>query len=135
MDASIVVGILGFAGIVSGGIFTWRGNRAVKQIEAESSPYEVLANRVEKLEKADSEKFEQIRCLQKAADERDRLMRVTVEFIDALGEWIAGGQRGKAPKPPAALRDRIKAGLWDTDPNGIPAVPDDGQPGDPAKLT
>ena len=130
MDASIVVAILGFAGIVAGGIFTWRGNRAVKQVEAEESPYDALAKRVTDLEISDAKKYKQIQCMQRAADERDRVLTKTVEFIDELGRWLAGGQRGKAPKPPAILHDRIEAGLWDTDPNGIPAVPDDGQPGD-----
>lgn len=116
-DTSVIVAGITTIGSVILGVFVWRGNREVKRQESEASPYDALADRVVALERSDEEKHRKIRCLERALDERDRITRAMAEFIDELGEWLAGGQSGKAPKPSAAMHDHINPDLWDTDPD------------------
>lgn len=121
---SIIVAGLALAGV----IYTGWSSRRQADAEGTKSPYEALATRVAQLEESDRAKHAEIQCLRRAVDGRDDIIHALVEFVDDLGAWLSGGQRGKAPRPSAVLHDHINADLWHSDPHGIPAVPDDGQP-------
>ena len=121
---SIIVAGLALAGV----IYTGWSSRRQSDAEGTKSPYEALAARVAQLEESDRAKHAEIRCLRQAVDGRDDVIHALVEFVDSLGAWLSGGQRGKAPRPSDGLHDHIRTSYWHTDPDGIPVVPNDGQP-------
>lgn len=136
---------LSLAGVVAVAVIGGRNARRTALVTATTPAYAELVEevrqyrrdsredreRIDQLEDANRALEKRTRCMEKALDDRDRITRAMAEFIDSLGEWLTGGQRGKVPRPSAVLHDHIQADLWHSDPHGIPAVPDDGQPFDP----
>ena len=55
---------------------------------------------------------ERLDALEDELDTVKRLQRVAAHFIDRIGLWLAGGQRGPAPRPPKDLDAQIDPSLW-----------------------
>ena len=67
-----------------------------------------LMARVESLEDGQRELRENIAA-------RDKIIRAAVTFIDRVGVWVAGGMRGRKPRPGEILSEHIDVELWSDD--------------------
>lgn len=56
---------------------------------------------------------ERLDALEDELDAVKRLQRLATNFIDRLGLWLAGGQRGTVPRPPKELDTQIDPSLWE----------------------
>lgn len=66
---------------------------------------------------------ERVTAMEDAKDAAMVKLTAAASFINRVGLWLAGGQRGPLPEPPEQILPHIDAELWET-----PASPTEPQP-------
>lgn len=65
---------------------------------------------------------DQLRALVADKDAAIDKLNAAASFINRLGLWLAGGQRGPMPAPPDQILHHIDAELWEPPDNGTPGI-------------
>lgn len=110
IDATIVIGFLSLVGTVLGVYATYKATIRSKQIEAEATPYSVMADQLVKMHGEMEILRNRVNILEEDKDEDRRFMRRMVSY------WPVGHP---LPGPiPAWLTQHVPADLLDMDDNG-----------------
>lgn len=111
--AALVSSIFGLAGVT---YTVWKGRQSTQESLGAQLIEEALSQMRATIAAQGATLLahgQEIELLKTQLAARDRVVRAAVIFIDRVGLWLAGGMKGKKPRPDDLLRDHVDVALWD----------------------